>query len=434
VGQSGIAGKTGATTATDLGSEAILSARRVTLSALVPSLWLHATSSSKGAGFYSEGIDDATADTTASNTVTIGARAQLTGTEGVDLRTSFANVDTYADSYARSTGPSDGSVKDVAGNTPNGNPGPYPALAFYVSTANGSVSAGMDGHVSKRSLAAGGGDEDGSGAVATQRVVFDSDVLILSGRSPRLVVDADGTITEAVNVTVGPTQQTSGPVVGDTIVVNNITNPGPGTVFFDSPTIANTSPGAKGTWTFRDTLSSVLLSNASALPMQVNDISVLSSAQPIVDLQGPTVTLLFTIRRDVAPTLIEILGTHAAVAPAVDGPAIIINGVIDNPIGTTKVRNEFGPILGSGVRAVDTSGDPASLIRTNVVILETPHSSIGTAATRLNVDTVAVENAAGEPVYPPTTTVQRFTVAAGDSLYLDVRGILRVPRPATPTC
>ena len=154
--------------------------------------------------------------------------------------------------------------------------------------------------------------------------------------------------------------------------------------------------------------------------MQVNDISVLSSAQPIVDLQGPTVTLLFTIRRDVAPTLVEILGTHAAVPPAVDGPAIIINGVIDNPIGTTKVRNEFGPILGSGVRAVDTSGDPASLIRTNVVILETPHSSIGTAATRLNVDTVAVENAAGEPVYPPTTTVQRFTVAAGDAIHAGI--------------
>ncbi len=534
----------GADTAATVGANARVTGNSVTMSALVDNMTLPGTtevvkglnnqadSESYGAGVYSEGVDDATADATLNTTVTIGAGAQVTGWEGVDLRTRYNHVTTYADSFARSTGlfgyvdadgrntttlnssvtgtdnarvtagPNNGYIK----NENNANPDGYSRLALYVTTDNGAVlSAGRDGHVSKRSLAAGSGDEHGDGLVVNRGVVFDSDVLILSGRSPRLVVDTNGVITQAVNVTVGPTNQTSGPVAASTIVVNDITNPGPGTVYFDSPNIS--SNGAKGTWTFRDTLTRVTLSNASAKPMQVNDITVATTAQPIVDFQGGNVTIRFHIRRDVAPTIIEILGTHAAVAPATDGPAITINGVIDNPIGTTIVRNEFGPILGSGTRAVDTFGDPASLIRTNILVIEAPNSLIGTATTRLNVDTVAVEDAAGQSVYPQATTfapaaasattdtiylanhpflpsqlvrlsgsglglaagvyvviasadgqslrlaavddptvplaldpagtgalsltaVQRFMVASEDSLYLDVRGVLRVPDPS----
>src|SRR5205823_3565760 len=104
------------------------------------------------------------------------------------------------------------------------------------------------------------------------------DVLILSGRSPdlvvkKLVVAPNAQIDEAVNVTVNDTAGGGGAAEGknDTIsspkiIVNDITNPGPGDVAFLSSKIY----GGGGTWTFRETLQRVTILNQSDKPIQIN--------------------------------------------------------------------------------------------------------------------------------------------------------------------
>ncbi|KKK74292.1 hypothetical protein LCGC14_2885230, partial [marine sediment metagenome] len=87
-------------------------------------------------------------------------------------------------------------------------------LAFYVDTTNGATSANHTSTASKRSLATGGSNSNGSGLSVTTGINFSSDVVILSGRNPRLVIDGSGNIAEAVNVTVN-SGQTSGLVIGD---------------------------------------------------------------------------------------------------------------------------------------------------------------------------------------------------------------------------
>jgi len=71
---------------------------------IVPGLRVYGHSEAYGAGFYSEGIDNANAESTTNTDVVIGASADVKGLEGVDLRTHIAGVDTNADSFARSTG------------------------------------------------------------------------------------------------------------------------------------------------------------------------------------------------------------------------------------------------------------------------------------------------------------------------------------------
>jgi len=104
IGESGVSNKEAADTQVVIGERAAITARSLALRALVTKLDAKANSKSYGAGFYSEGIDDANAETTAGNTVSIATGAVLTGIEGVRVLARFSHVDTYADSYSRSTG------------------------------------------------------------------------------------------------------------------------------------------------------------------------------------------------------------------------------------------------------------------------------------------------------------------------------------------
>ena len=87
------------------------------------------------------------------------------------------------------------------GSTPYGG-----RLAFLIDMTNEGFppgSAGANGHVSRRSLAAGGGGEDGSDNQQLKPSIdFSSDVLILSGRTPRLYIDTGGNITQAIEASV----------------------------------------------------------------------------------------------------------------------------------------------------------------------------------------------------------------------------------------
>ncbi|WP_164773391.1 LEPR-XLL domain-containing protein, partial [Mesorhizobium sp. M7A.F.Ca.CA.004.01.1.1] len=410
-----------------LAANAVLSARRTSLAARVDNFHVFSGSDGRGAGFYGEGEAESTITARPDAQVRINAGADLTGWEGVDLITRYDNVDTHAKSYARSTGlfgfvdsdaHNDTDVSSeifgaagalvTAGPRDNsdvvlGHPD-YPQepgssaehLALFASTVNGPNIAQTDNaDDSKRSLAAGG-SSGSSPDDRPQSINFNSDVLILSGRSPelvikQLVVGAEGQIDVAVEVSVNDTAGGGSATEGEgstiqsnDIVVNNIVNPGPGDVVFDS----NSMIGAGGTWTFRDTLQRVSIRNESDKDIIINNIDVVTDEQPLAWLNpSQSVTLTFKVVREVAPTLVEITDTGGH-------SDIYINGTIDNPIGTTSIVNTDGSVFATNDRGVTGSDGRQSLIRTHILNIRADEN-IGATGARVNIDIV---DSAGLPL------------------------------------
>ena len=92
IGESGVTNKQGAKTQVEIDDRASLTARSVALRAIVTKTHAEAISKSYGAGFYSEGLDDATVEVTANAEVLIRANATVTGFEGVDFQTRFEDM------------------------------------------------------------------------------------------------------------------------------------------------------------------------------------------------------------------------------------------------------------------------------------------------------------------------------------------------------
>src|SRR5262249_48229131 len=302
-------------------------------------------------------------------------------------------------------------------------------LAFDVNTTNGNIDVTRPHDVSRRSLAVGSAGESGTTTI-TPQIDFSSDVTILAGRSPDLEIDGSGNIHRSGNVTVDDSAtpgesatKTSGLIKSGTIIVNDILTQDPCAVFFAATNHIN---GSGGTWEFRDTFDHVLIKNDSGKPLQVNLINVINTTvKPIVDISTTSSrNLTFDIKRTVAPTLIDIESTSAS------RPSITINGLIENPIGTTRVVNKAGDILSSASRAADPDAPsplppgPGSLIRTNILDLEAYAGSIGqdpgdafgqTPNTnhRVNVDVV---DSASVPA--PTTFIAARVSGTDGSIYL----------------
>jgi hypothetical protein len=270
-------------------------------------------------------------------------------------------------------------------------------------TKGPTLSSGAHGHVSKRSLASGHGHDRGDAQdnpVEHQTIPFSANVTILSGRSPQVVIDANGVVQTAIQATVydGTTPVAQGHAAsGGTIIIGDLSNAGAGLAMFRSGSSV-TATGSGGTWTFNDTLPSVTITNASNKDLEINDIRIGNSTGGTVDFGSVDVSgLTFHISRTVAPTGVDIenLGTGA----------VLINGDIDNPIGTTSIRNLFGTIRATHARGVSdgASGGSApsgggpdgtaghghySIIGANILDLETLGTTqdIGQSSPRVNVD------------------------------------------------
>ena len=432
-------GSGSALTQAEIKQGAILTANTLSASATVSRLRLLADGKAYGAGFYSKGEDDSDVSVNAHNNVLLGQNALVTGLEGVDFRARFSGVDTDANSFARSTGFL-GWVSADANNTtiltnqvtgvsdtlvtagPRDNADPnllHPAesshLAFYVDTDNGSVDVDRRARTSKRSLASGGSHGSKS-TDQTRNINFSSDVLILSERTPvldvQLIVDDRGQVTKAVNASVrdgSVTERTSGEINSLDIFVNDIVNLGAGDVVFRADDLI---AGSGGFWEFRDSLSQVRITNTSNKDLILNNINVLGDRQPVVWLQPSTVsrTLTFDLEQDVAPSLVDIRNQGTG--------NVIINGTIENPIGTTSIVNTQGAILSSDERDAvhnDFSKDRVSLIRTNILRMETTGvtQDVGEQDTRVNVDVIDA------PGIPAATDFETRRVSNdGDSIFL----------------
>src|SRR5262249_19688526 len=145
--------------------------------------------------------------------------------------------------------------------------------------------------------------------------------------------------------------------------VDPIINDDPGQVYFSTGG-AGTTNGSGGTWEVRHTFQQERLNTKSKKSMQVNGIHVANTTvDPSVDLLNtPPPGLTFTTRRTVAPTLVDIESTNP------DPPAIVVGGVIETPLGTTRVVNHHADIHSTGSRT-GADADPGSLIRTNILDL-----------------------------------------------------------------
>ena len=371
-----------------------------------------------GAGFYGQSDGTGEVRVNALNAIDIAVRALVTGTEGVDIVTTSNHVDTYAYGFSRASGLfghvdanainrtkldsglsaaatsliTAGPRDPAASNVDLAHPG-MARLALYMSTANGSdVRGRTDAEVSRRALAAGDADEtpgdDDDVVTSSQTITLNGDVRILSGRSPRLVVDAAGNVTLAIEVTV-----LSNTAAG--IHVDDISNPGAGNVLVNTRVVA----GSGGTWYFRDSLQYVLIHNESDRPIFLGNIDVLNdTAQPQVNFTGQTPqtnTVTFAIQREVTPTVIIIESLN----PAVTTNDVHLQGTIDNPIGTTAITVSGGSLISDTTRGAPITrinGDVrTSLIVTNLLQVSAVEQ-IG-STNRVNIDLV-------EATGLPTTT------------------------------
>jgi hypothetical protein len=410
-----------------------------------PLLTVIAHGAGYGAGFVAIGTADVAVNVDTPLKVLLDDSASVTSFEGVDFRTSFNNVDTEA--YAFSRAPAVGSsirsinnttslhiaapgrgrrrdsrtaTKDTLLHDNDGDPNFHDHLAFDINMTNGPNTFKSDNPKSRRSLAVDNSDNGPNSNPIHPQLDFSSDVVILSGRSPELDIDAGGNITKAVNASVVGVGSTVGSYVDPdhdgSFAVANISNDDPGDVYFAASEHIN---GSGGTWEFRDTFQQVHIKNDSKLNLQVSDINVVNTTvNPIVDLNNTgSRGLTFAIERTVKPTLVDIESTNA------DPPSITINGKIENPIGITRIVNLHGNILaGSSRTSADT--DPTSLIRTNILDLETPDGSVGqdpgdafgqtsTNLHRINVDVVDSAN-----VPMATTFITARVSGSDDTIYL----------------
>ena len=221
-----------------------------------------------------------------------------------------------------------------------------------------------------------------------------------------LIIDGSGNVTNSsgVNYTTN----------GNTIELQN--TPGiQGEAYFSAPTKITADPPL---FTFSNTPKNVNIVNNSSKNLQIDGITVLDPAQSgttNVDLEsnfllgGDASNFNFQIAHSVGPiggvgpTNINITNTGAS--------NVILNGVINNPIGTVKIVNTGGDIVSAG------GGDN---IEANKINLQAS-GSIGSASNRISTDLI-------ESVDPTTQVVRQTQLSANatsGSVYLDVTGHLR---------
>jgi Ca2+-binding RTX toxin-like protein len=275
-------------------------------------------------------------------------------------------------------------------------------LVLYVQAENPTPPTDKGDHI-------GGGDQ-------ARTVDWNSDVVVNAGPDPYLLVDADGYVVDAINVTVNGTKD---PAVGTQytgpIDVGDIANAGSGDIWMTSA--GGTVEGGVsesghfwGTFTFHQNFRTVALLNNSAQDLIVNRIDVINATgRPNVTLTtgGGNVTMKFDIVQDVSPSLVVIDNTGDS--------DVTLAGTVNNPLGETDVHATQGNILAATGRATPTDVH-TTLVTSNVLHLDAEAGSVGSATHRVVIDLVAY---AAHPV--------EFSVTAGVDAYLDLRTWVRDP-------
>ncbi len=288
---------------------------------------------------------------------------------------------------------------------------------------------------------------DESSHPRSANIFWDADVIILGGSGGQgyLVVGANGNVLaasavqvrNAAGTLVTPTEGQPVPLNGGSIIVGAIAASGAADILMqadndirnqDYTIPPNTIGNPNNPWPtfeFRRTLSDVTIINLSPRDLVIEGIRVIddgTNRNPLVRLipRGgaatgfrDAVTLEFDLRLGVvAPSYVDIEQRAATVQ------RLVIAGLIDNPIGLTRLVNLNGPIVANaGSRIVTNLLDAYAPSTTN--------GSIGSASGRLTVD--LVQYRAFPSLIDPVGGFfdPRIVVEAGVDAYLSLRGVDR---------
>jgi hypothetical protein len=461
-GQGSVIGSGGMSTAenqTEISSDASLYAQSVVLGAMVPNVAMTAYGNATGAGFVGVGVSDGNFTMNAENNVLIDGGASVTGTEGVDILPTFQNINGGVGNPASADATAEGLFGFVSatannntnlsseassaatalvaagprgsGSPPDGlqhpDPTAYNLLALYVDTTPGTINPNQSASVHRKALAAGTDHENGSTNLS-QSVPWYANVTIMSSPldDPTLIIDANGNVVTQIGITFT--------ISGNTIYVNDIADDYTGQVFIDSSAdtasnVGNSTDditGSGATWSFTDTLGAVTIINYSPDNLWINNITVVDQGSTtnhdVTLLAGTSIGLVFSIKHISEPTQVTIENLGASTPNVAGSPGLILNGTINNPIGTTTIIDQNGGITSTNPRGVVGPDGRLSLVVTNILDIEAPNGSIGTLSDRINVDLVQSLNL-DDNLTRPT----KVTAVAGIDVYFDLQGILRDP-------
>ena len=426
-----------------------------------------------GAGFVGVGESNGNFTMNAENNVLIDSAASVTGTAGVDVLPTFQNINggvsnpASADATAtglfgfvsptannntklsstasstatarrRCTGPGAVATRPTASSIPAR--ASTACSRLYIDTTPGTINSGQSAHVHRRAIAAGTDHENGSTNL-NQAVPWYANVTILSNavNNPTLIIGPTGNIITQIGITFT--------ISGNTIYVNDISGNDTGQVFVNS--VADTADnnvgnntddisGSGATWSFVDTLGAVTIINYSPMNVQIDNINVVDTARgsmhDVTLLAGSTwngssyagnigsIELTFAIKHISEPTLVTIKNLGGGSGTSLPSPNLILNGTINNPIGTTTIVDQYGNITSTNPRGVQGPDGRYSLVVTNILDIEAPNGSIGTSADRINIDLVQSLNL-DDNLTRPT----KVTAIAGVNVFFDLQGILRDP-------
>jgi len=410
-----------------VGLEAMLDGASVRVDAVVrtPNAEAYADADSTAAGADTDAYGEVSVLDSAAVNVSPGA--EITGTDSVQLRARHEQQSLDARADARSTaaaGDTD-AFANLEGQTPSWI---YAESGALITTHNLLVQAIVDVvdvsvSADKHGALADIGKEESTWAYAPERrITFDADALILSKRDPVLVIAADGSVEEQVNVDYTE--------FGTHFQIDNIVNDEPGTVTFEADEMPSfsSSPdgfeavrlgivaGSESTIEFLETFRSVRIENNTAKGLQTQDIRPINyNIEPSVTIDVETVAIEFEVSQAWEPTLIDIDNTRSS-AGDVD-----LRGLIDNPIGQTGVRNE-----GSHVRMSDS----LALVLTRLANIEAPQGSVGLLDERVNVTLVDGEDLPSVFTAPDALDLTgapetNLVVDAAQNIYLKLGGRVR---------
>ncbi|MBK8017635.1 MAG: right-handed parallel beta-helix repeat-containing protein [Betaproteobacteria bacterium] len=416
------------------GSNADVEARSVAMRSQWSHLQFTYDSDASAGGLFGDAGAESTGQVNPHATTAVRGGARVTGFEGVDLRARLDNSDIDQDISAAFVGLGGSSADDEATYSPqtlvDADPGATvsagPRLFPVAGVPPADVTplqqpAGFD----RLALFVEIDAEDG-----TRDIDWDSNVVLLSGPSPNLIVGPDGRIVKAINVS----------VAGVGSAIGSFVDPDANGNFFVDPIINDNDRGqalfrandasTNGTietalangplFTFRETYQKVDILNQSALDMNIQDIEVVNtflvSAQDEVIIEVDRVNAFeFDVNHDFKPTPITISNTIETNGTS---PDITFFGVVNNPIGMTNVFNARGDILSS----LPGSGEfppPPGLIRTDSFRINAVLGHVGRSdSQRLRLEIVESNDG-------PTGADRYRTSDAGQRNFMELRGLLR---------
>ncbi|MEI6160077.1 MAG: hypothetical protein WCP77_09610, partial [Roseococcus sp.] len=403
---SGSGSEDNALTRTSVQNTAVLTAAEVVLNANAEKLRSVADASSDVGALGARVSAVANARDTSRTVISLAGGSSTTGTRSVLLNAQNSHVNSSSSANAELTAL--GGTTDATASSPQetrvkieGMDGALlytPDLSVYAQQ----IAPAATAHAHRDNGPFISGDRNDSATHNNVREIFwEATVVMLGEANPYLMVDEDGRIVAKVNVEVAGGYQLGELILTPEIVVTALDydNVPRASFYANDLTDAPLAQiwGNAGSFEYKRTWDSVRLINYSAKNLRTNLIDVVAFGGTIdiaVDtihgptnnpannvslnkdnpsLPGPGRTFEFDLTQSFARTQVLITNLQPGGIANAD---IILDGRIENPIGSTTILNERGNIL------ADADAD-VELIRTNTLSLEAQDGSIGRQASML---------------------------------------------------